>query len=90
MYQMLHISHHERTGHELPQDRNIIQQEFDKLQSLSRDHGMVINQNKTKVMLFNPSKKFDFLPNIQTDEGATIEVIEEAKLLGILVRTDMS
>ena len=84
------LSYHERTGHELPQDKNIIQHEFDKLQALSRDHGMVINQNKTKVMLFNPSKKFDFLPQIQTDEGSTIEVIEETKLLGILVRSDMS
>ena len=84
------LSYHERTGHELPQDKNIIQHEFDKLQALSRDYGMVINQNKTKVMLFNPSKKFDFLPQIQTDEGSTIEVIEETKLLGILVRSDMS
>ena len=51
---------------------------------------MVINENKTKVMLFNPGKKYDFLPNIQTDDGTTLEVIEEAKLLGILVRSDMS
>ena len=80
------LSYHERTGHELPPDRNIIQHEFDKLQALSREHGMVINQNKTKVMLSNPSKKFDFLPQIQTDEGSTIEVIEETKLL---VRADM-
>ena len=41
-------------------------------------------------MLFNSGKKYDFLPKIQTDDGTTLEVIEEAELLGILVRTDMS
>ena len=51
---------------------------------------MVINKNKTKVMLFNSGKKYDFLPKIQTDDGTTLEVIEEGELLGVLVRTDMS
>ena len=84
------LSYHERTGEILPQDRNILQQEFDRLQLLSRDQGMIINQDKTKVMLFNPGKKHDFLPQIQTQDGSTLEVVEEAKLLGILVRSDMS
>ena len=84
------LSYHERTLHTLPEEKNIIQQEFDKLQTLSRDQGMIINKDKTKVMLFNPAKRYDFLPNIQTDEGETLEVIEEASLLGIIIRTDMS
>ena len=84
------LSYHERTLHTLPEEKNIIQQEFDKLQTLSRDQGMIINKDKTKVMLFNPAKRYDFLPHIQTDEGETLEVIEEASLLGIIIRTDMS
>ena len=53
------LSYHERTQHVLPKDRNIIQQEFNTLQTISRDQGMVINKNKTKVMLFNSDKKCD-------------------------------
>ena len=84
------LSYHERTMQTLPKDKNILQQEFEKLETVSHNQGMVINQNKTKVMLFNPGKKNDFLPKIQTKDGTKLEVIEEAKLLGILVRTDMS
>ena len=72
------------------QDRNILQQEFVKLQLFSRDQGMSINKDKSKVMLFNPGKKHDFLPKIETDDGSILDVVEEAKLLGILVRSDMS
>ena len=72
------------------QDRNILQQEFVKLQLFSRDQGMSINKDKSKVMLFNPGKKHDFLPRIQTQDGSILEVVEEAKLLGIQVRSDMS
>ena len=51
---------------------------------------MVIYQEKTKVMLFNPGRDYDFAPIIQTEAGVTLEVIGEARLLGIVVRTDMS
>ena len=44
----------------------------------------------TKAMLFNPGVNYDFLPQIETSTGDTIEVVEEIKLLGIMVRSDMS
>ena len=83
------LSFHERTMHVLPGERNVIQQEFDKLQLLSHEKGMIINQDKTKVMLFNPLKKLDFLPQIKSKDGNILEVIEETMLLGIVVRSDM-
>ena len=63
------LSYHERTLHTLPEDKNIIQQEFNTLQAISRDQGMVINKSKTKVMLFNSGKKYDFLPKIRQMMG---------------------
>ena len=51
---------------------------------------MVINEEKTQAMLFNPRKKYDFLPQIQTESGELLEVVEEMKLLGVIVRSDLS
>ena len=35
-------------------------------------------------------RNFDFPPEVKTNEGETLEVIEETKLLGIIVRSDLS
>ena len=50
---------------------------------------MVINENKTKVMLFNTGKKYDFQPKIETGSGDFLEVVDEMKLLGIIVQNYM-
>ena len=51
---------------------------------------MVINEDKTKVMLFNQGRKYDFLPHIETESGEMLEVVDEVKLLGLVVRSDLS
>ena len=48
---------------------------------------MKLNFDKTKVMLFNPGKKYDFLPKIKTRNGDFLEVVEKIKLLGIVIRS---
>ena len=50
------LSYHERTLHLLPNDRNVIQQEFNRLQIFPSEIQMVINKEKTKSILFNPEK----------------------------------
>ena len=50
---------------------------------------MKINFKKTKLMLFNPGKTRDFLPRF-TFNGDELEVIEETKLLGIILTNDLS
>jgi hypothetical protein len=53
------------------------------------NHEMKVNFSKTKVMLFNRSKKFDFMPEISGSCGQNLEVVETIKLLGIVLRSDM-
>ena len=48
---------------------------------------MTINEKKTKVILFNPGNKYDFLPKIETESGDFLEVVEEIKLLGVVIRS---
>ena len=48
----------------------------------------LMNQ-RPKVMLFNSAKKIDILPKIELTEGTSIEVVDEAKLLGLIIRSDL-
>ena len=69
------LSYHERTSHTLPHDKNVMQQHFTRLMSHAKTHKMVINEEKSKVMLFNKGRKFDFLPCIKTEDGNVQGVI---------------
>jgi hypothetical protein len=49
---------------------------------------MKLNQKKSKVMLFNPCKSIDFMPQVNLD-NCELEVVEEMRLLGLIIRSDM-
>ena len=49
---------------------------------------MRINHKKTKLILFNPAKSLDFMPEFSLG-GNEIELVEEMKLLGIIFRSDL-
>ena len=49
---------------------------------------MKINNQKTKVMLFNPCKKMDFEPSIKLGD-TVLEYVEKVKLLGITLTSDL-
>ena len=40
-------------------------------------------------MLFNPGRKYDFMPRIKAPDGNFLEVTEQFKLLGVVIRTDL-
>ena len=50
---------------------------------------MLINEKKTKLMLFNPCTSIDFAPEFKQN-GNKLDVVEEMRLLGVIVRSDMS
>ena len=49
---------------------------------------MKINYKKTKVMIFNPCKSIDFMPELSV-ENNDLEVVDEMRLLGLIIRSDM-
>ena len=49
---------------------------------------MKINKEKTKVMVFNPCKAWDFMPDLTLD-NQELEMVDEMRLLGVVVRSDM-
>ena len=50
---------------------------------------MKINKSKTKIMLFNTARTVDVLPEVKFEDESEIEVVDEIKLLGVMVKTDM-
>ena len=51
---------------------------------------MKINLKKTKVLPFNFSKKYDFLPQIHFPGSAPLEVIYETRLLRVIITSNLS
>ena len=82
--------YHQRTGHILKEENNPIQEQVYQLKKYAEDNGMKINEEKTKLMLFNKATSVDILPEVRLTEDKLIEVVEESKLLGIMIRTDLS
>ena len=50
---------------------------------------MKINCKKTKAILFNSSRNNDFLPKLTIENNQELEVVEELKLLGVIITSDL-
>ena len=50
---------------------------------------MVINKQKTKVISFTKSRKWDFPPELEFSDGTRIETISETKLVGVVISQDL-
>ena len=68
---------------------NLQSQEYlRKIQEWTERQKMVLNQKKTKVMLFNFTEKYKFTTRLQLN-NANLEVVEQAKLLGVIITNDL-
>ena len=50
---------------------------------------MKINEKKSKVIMFKKSRKYDFPPKYSFRDNQLLEVLEETKLLGIQLSSDL-
>ena len=64
------------------------QEYLETLNIWSRNNKMELNLDKTKAMIFNFSKETQFTVILQT-EGKFIEVVNEVKLLGTILSSDL-
>ena len=83
------VTFHNRTNHILPKEDNVLQDQMERLISFTNENEMQINCKKTKVMVFNTSRKRDFQPEILGEDGNFFDVEEEVKLLGVKITSDM-
>jgi hypothetical protein len=66
-----------------------MQEMISEVKEYADNHDMVINKKKTKAILFNQARNYDFLPNISI-ENEQLEVVEEIRVLGVNLRSDLS
>ena len=79
----------ERTEHFLPTD-NVLQSQLENIKIFTDQNQMVLNERKSKVMLFNKSKNFIFPPEFSfSNGGAILECVEETLLLGVKINTNL-
>ena len=84
------VQYHQRTGHILPEGQSAVQSLLTDIKIYTHSNEMKLNTAKTKVILFNRSRNYDFLPECYFEEGENLEVVEEIKLLGVTIRSDLS
>ena len=82
-------NYHARTGQELKPENSKVYRQLEATKEYALKNKMVLNPKKTKLMLFNPAKRFDFMPSFKINNDE-IELVEETKLLGLVIRSDMS
>ena len=82
-------TYHERTGHELLPTKSRVYQKLKQTEEYAAQNKMKINYKKTKLMVFNPAKTMDFSPRFTFNENQ-LEIVEETKLLGLVIRNDLS
>jgi hypothetical protein len=83
------VPYHARTGHRLPPDSNPLQQELDKLRQYTDSHQMAINHTKSRAMILNKRRKWDVMPELSVQGNENIEVVEELKIVGYMLRSDL-
>ena len=54
--------YHDRHGHVLPPHRSVLQTRLNDINDYAKVHQLKVNHEKTKILPFNFSRKFDFLP----------------------------
>ena len=59
------LNYFERTGHVLPPEHNLLQFFVDDAEKFTSENKMVINKNKTKILNFTKSKKWNFPPELK-------------------------
>ena len=79
-------NYHDRTGHQLKPEESKVFSQLQRTEQYAYENGMRLNYKKTKI---NPGINCDFLPKFNFKD-INIEIVEEVKLLGVDLRSDLS
>ena len=83
------IEFRNRTEHIMPDSESQIIPLLKDILEYTESHKMKINCEKSKVMLFNTAKKWDFKPLIQFGEGDAMKIVENAAILGVQIQSNL-
>ena len=83
------LNFRERTKHVLPSDNNLLQFYLNDTELFASQNDMKINRDKSNIMLFNPSRKYDFPPEMNFSDGKYLDVVSQTKLVGVVISNDL-
>ena len=78
-----------RTGHKLNIEGSQVYEQLKRIQIYADENKMKLNIPKTKLMLFNPCRAKDFMPEMEI-ENTRIDLVEQTKLLGVILTSNLS
>ena len=84
------LNYHEQPGLYLPPEDSILQHQLADLLNFTEKNKMRVNYKKTKIIPFNTTKKYDFLPSLSFPNSDPLEVIYETRLLGVTINSNLS
>ena len=79
---------HGRTGQQLPNENSHLFKQILETRKYATINEMKVNAKKTKLMMFNPAKGLDFMPDFKLDDQE-IDLVDELRVLGVVVRSDL-
>ena len=62
---------------------------MDDTQNFAKENQMVINGKKTKTIVFNKTRKWNFPPEVTLSGNQTIHNVNEIKLVGVMISRDL-
>ena len=83
------LNYNERTRQVLPKGSSRLQTNLDRIEQFTIHNQMKINQEKSKIMVFNKSKSYDFPPEFSFSNGKILERLEVTRLLGIQLNSNL-
>ena len=84
------LNYSERTCSVLPVENNLLQEYRNDAEKFAEDNKMKINPNKTKIVSFNKSRKYDFPPEWKLSDGQILEVVSDVKVVGVIIDRNLS
>ena len=72
----------------IPPENLRTQQHLNNINKWTTDHKMLINQKKTKNIIFNFTNKYQFCTRLSLN-GESVEIVQESKLLGTIIQNDL-
>ena len=78
-----------RTDHKFETSESQVFDQLRKVQDYAVTNKMKLNLAKTKLMLFNPCRSKDFMPEIAIDK-TRLDLVEQTKLLGVVLTSNLS
>ena len=83
------LKYHERAQHILPPENNLLQYFIKDTEQFTKLNKMIINKDKTHIIPFSKSRKWDFPPELTFSQGELIKCQSQTKLVGVILSQDL-